>query len=356
MSLSPQTAARPDTSSIWRALRDKYFKSPLDTTITLAILGVFAFVVPRLFDWAVLNSVTFASNPAACQQAGGACWAVITQRYFYIFLGTYPIEQAWRPITVCIILLLLVVSSCFRSLRGGRLLGLWVAGALMTYILMRGGLMSLPLVESARWGGLPITLIIAIFSLLAALPLGILLALGRRSKLPLLRFLCTAYIELMRGVPLVSVLFMASVMLPLFLPEGLTIDRLMRALVAFACFAAAYVAEVVRGGLNSIPNGQYEAASAMALGPVRAYQLVILPQALKVSIPALVNTFIEFFKDTSLILIVGMLDLFSAGRSVLSDPAWLPYATEVYIFLGAIYFVVCFSMSKVSQRMEGFRR
>lgn len=353
MSTSSHAVARPHTPSLARAIRNRYFRSPGDAVITLTILATLAWIVPRLFNWAVLKAVAFADTPALCQQAGGACWAVVTQRYFYILLGTYPYDQAWRPITVMVVLLTLVGASCFRSLRGTWLLGAWVAGTFLTYVLMGGGVFGLSPVDTGRWGGLPVTLILAIFSLAASLPLGILLALGRRSSLPALRFVCTAYIELMRGVPLVSVLFMASVMLPLFLPEGFTIDRLLRALVAFACFAAAYVAEVVRGGLNSIPKGQYEAATAMALGPARAYRFVILPQALKISIPALVNTFIEFFKDTSLVLVVGMLDLFNAGRSVLSDPAWLPYATEIYIFLGVVYFVFCFGMSKVSQGLEG---
>lgn len=337
-------------------LKARYFRSWFDGTITVAIIALAAWAVPAIVDWAILRATLFTPDGQVCARGGGACWAVITNRYFYIFLGTYPIDQAWRPATVTVMLIALAALSCFRFMWNGRLPILWIGAAFLTWLLMRGGVFGLPQVETSRWGGLPITLIIAVFSLMAALPLGILLALGRRSRLPSLRILCTIYIELMRGVPLVSVLFMASVMLPLFLPDGFTIDRLMRAMVAFTGFSAAYVAEVVRGGLNAVPKGQYEAAASMALSTVQSYQMIILPQALRVSIPALVNTFIEFFKDTSLILIVGMLDLFSAGRSVLSDPAWLPFAAEVYLFLGAVYFLFCFSMSKASQRMEGAGR
>lgn len=335
-------------------IRRRFFRTKFDALVTLLIVGLFVWIVPPLIDWAILSSVLFADDPALCRAPGaGACWAVIYQRYFYIFFGTYPPSEAWRPTLVMVMLLSLVVASCIRSLIGYRLLVLWLAGAVATYVLMRGGLFGLPLVDTTRWGGLPVTLILAVLSLGAALPIGILVALGRESKLPVLRWLCTAYVEFIRGVPLVAVLFMASVMLPLFLPEGLTVDRFLRALIAFTVFAAAYIAEVVRSGLRAIPRGQFEAASSMGLNRFQTYRLIVLPQALRLVIPALVNTFIEFFKDTSLVLVVGLLDLFNTGRSVLSDPLWLPFSTEVYVFLGMIYFAFCFTMSKFSQRMEG---
>jgi len=203
------------------------------------------------------------------------------------------------------------------------------------------------------WGGLPITLILATFGLAFAFPLSIFVALGRRStQLPAVKVLCVVYVELIRGVPLISLLFMASVMFPLFLPEGVNVDKLLRAQIAFILFAAAYLAEVVRGGLQALPRGQYEAADALGLSYWRKTLLIVLPQALRLVIPPLVNTFIGFFKDTSLVLIIGIFDLLTAGKIALSEPAWQGYATEVYITLAFIYFLFCFSMSRYSRGLE----
>lgn len=358
----PATGLRSPTAraglftGLARTLRTRLFSTPGDAAITLVIGALLLWTVPGFIRWAFLDSVLFTSDASACRAPGaGACWAVVTEKFRYIFLGTYPVEETWRPILVMILLFGLIVASCIRALMGTRLLVLWVATAIATFVLMRGGVPGLPLVDATRWGGLPITLILAVFSLMAAMPVGVLLALGRRSRLPVIRWLSIGYIEFMRGVPLISVLFMASVMLPLFLPDGITVDRVVRALLAFTLFAGAYIAEVIRAGLQAIPKGQFEASASLGLTNVQAYRLVVLPQALRIVIPALVNTFIDFFKDTSLVLIVGLLDLFSTARSVLSDPVWLSFSTELYIFIGLIYFVFCFGMSKYSQHLEGSR-
>ncbi|HZS66101.1 MAG TPA: amino acid ABC transporter permease, partial [Burkholderiales bacterium] len=225
-------------------------------------------------------------------------------------------------------------------------------GLMVIGVLMWGGVLGLPYVEDERWGGLILTLLLSTIGLAAAFPLSIALALGRRSEMPVIRALCVAYIELIRGVPLVSLLFMASVMLPLFLPGGLTIDKLARAQIALIVFAAAYLAEVVRGGLQAIPRAQYEAAAAIGLGYWGAMRTVILPQALRIAVPPLVNTFIGFFKDTSLVLIIGLFDLLSTVKVALGEPAWTGFGMEAYLFAALVYFLFCFAMSRYSRRFE----
>ena len=217
---------------------------------------------------------------------------------------------------------------------------------------MWGGVFGLRFVENERWGGLVLTLLLATFGIAFAFPLSILLALGRRSHMPAVRGICTGYIELVRGVPLISLLFMASVMMPLFLPSGMSIDKLVRAQSALILFAAAYLAEVVRGGLQAIPRAQYEAAEALGLAYWKRTALVILPQALRISIPPLVNTFIGLFKDTSLVVIIGLFDLLLALKTSLNEPAWSGFGVEAYLFAALVYFVFCFAMSRYSQNLE----
>jgi general L-amino acid transport system permease protein len=217
---------------------------------------------------------------------------------------------------------------------------------------MWGGVLGLPYVENERWGGLILTLLLSTFGIVFAFPLGILLALGRRSNMPVVSGLCVGYIELVRGVPLISLLFMASVMLPLFLPSGMTIDKLLRAQIAVIMFAAAYLAEVIRGGLQAIPKGQYDAAHALALPYWRRTVLIILPQALRIAVPALVNNFVALFKDTSLVLIIGLFDLLSTIKISLAEPAWSGYGVEAYLFASVVYFLFCYAMSRYSKSFE----
>ena len=228
----------------------------------------------------------------------------------------------------------------------------WLAGLGVIGILMWGGVLGMPYVENERWGGLILTLLLTTFGVAFAFPLSILLALGRRSDMPVVRGLSVGYIELIRGVPLISLLFMASVMLPLFLPHGVTLDKLLRAQIAMIMFAAAYLAEVVRGGLQAIPKGQYDAAAALALPYWRRTFLIILPQALRISVPPLMNTFIAFFKDTSLVLIIGLFDLLSTVKISLNEPAWTGFGVEAYLFASIVYFAFCYSMSRYSRRLE----
>jgi general L-amino acid transport system permease protein len=247
-----------------------------------------------------------------------------------------------------------IIPMFIKSMpRRGRYIACWaVIYPIIVWLLMYGGYLGLDRVETRQWGGLTLTLIIASIGIAGALPLGILLALARRSKMPVVRTLSVIFIEFWRGVPLITVLFMSSVMLPLFMAEGTTIDKLVRALVGVILFQSAYVAEVVRGGLQALPKGQTEAAESLALGYWKTQMLVILPQALKLTIPGLVNTIIALFKDTSLVIIIGLFDLFSSVQQATVDPTWLGMSTEGYVFAAMVYWIFCFSMSRYSQHLE----
>jgi general L-amino acid transport system permease protein len=332
-------------------LRANLFSSFSNTVLTVLAVAFIAFAIPPVIRWAVFDAVWSAPNSRACRGAG-ACWAFIAEKWRFILFGTYPYEQHWRPSCAVLIFVALILASCDRRLWGRRLALVWVAGLAVVGVLMWGGIFGLRYVSNELWGGLPLTLILAVVGIAFAFPLAILLALGRRSRLPAVRTICVAYIELIRGVPLITVLFMASVMLPLFLPTGMTIDKLLRAQAAFIFFAAAYLAEVVRGGLQAIPKGQIEAADALGLGYWRRTRFIVLPQALSLVIPPLVNTFIGTFKDTTLVIIIGLFDLLGTINASLNDANWRGASTEAYVFAAAIYFCFCFFMSRYSQMLE----
>jgi general L-amino acid transport system permease protein len=336
-----------------RWLRQNLFSSWPNALATLVILWLAWRLLPPLVEWAFLRAVWTAPDSRPCHAEGaGACWALITERHRFILFGTYPYEQHWRPALGILVLLVLYVSSALRRFWRPALALAWLGGLALIGVLMWGGVFGLPYVENERWGGLMLTLLLATFGIAFAFPLSILLALGRRSRLPAVRAVSVLWIELVRGVPLISLLFMASVMLPLFLPEGVSIDKLLRALIAMIVFAAAYLAEVVRGGLQALPHGQTEAADALGLGYWRKTLLVILPQALRIAIPPLVNTFIAFFKDTSLVVIIGLFDLLTSIKVTLEDPGWRGFGVEAYLFASLVYFAFCFAMSRYSQNLE----
>ncbi len=341
----------PDLAQRSVAFLRACFAGPVNTAITLACLGALWLAVPPFWDWAVTRA-TWDGNAAACRAAGGACWAFVREKFWFSFFGLYPFEERWRPATMVAILVVMVVASAIRRFWTRWLFLAWAIAAPAMWILMQGGVFGLPRVETRQWGGLTITGIIAVYGLALGYPLAILLALGRRSEMRLVRWFCTALIECVRGVPLISLLFMAAIMLPLFMPQGVTIDRLVRVLVAYTLFTAAYMAEVVRGGLQAMPRGQYEAADALGLSYWRKMRLVILPQALTITIPAQVNTFIGLFKDTTLVVVIGVFDFFTTLRAALGDPNWLGFPTEAYLFAAFVYFVLCFAMSRYSQSLE----
>jgi general L-amino acid transport system permease protein len=340
----------------YRWARAKLFNSWINSAVTLLFAYLIIKAIIAIISWGLINAVweVPGTNTQECRAVTGigACWALINEKFRFIMFGTYPYDEHWRPAVVIVIFLALYGVSAMRRFWNSNLIWIWLAGLTAIGILMWGGVFGMRFVEQERWGGLPITLILATFGIALAFPLSILLALGRRSHMPAVKVICVTYIELIRGVPLISLLFMASVMFPLFLPEGLTIDKLLRAQVAIILFAAAYLAEVVRGGLQAIPKGQYEAADSLGLTFWKKTGFIILPQALRLVIPPLVNTFIGLFKDTSLVLIIGIFDLLNSAKTAVNEPAWRGFGLEAYVFVAIIYFLFCFAMSKYSQDLE----
>ena len=361
---APAANSRPPTilPGPWQWARANLFNSWLSTAVTLAIGYLLVRGTVGFIDWAIVHAVWTVpvgangrADATACHavKGVGACWAVIADKYRFILFGRYPFVEQWRP-AICVGLFIgLFTISAMRRFWRRELALIWVGTLVVIGVLMWGGIFGMRYVPQDSWGGLPITLILSTFGLAFAFPLAVLVALGRRSThLPAVKMICVVYVELIRGVPLISLLFMASVMFPLFLPEGVNIDKLLRAQIAFILFAAAYLAEVVRGGLQALPSGQAEAADALGLSYWQKTGKIILPQALRLVIPPLVNTFIGFFKDTSLVLIIGIFDLLTAGKVAISEPTWQGFSTEVYVVLAMIYFVFCFAMSKYSRGLE----
>jgi general L-amino acid transport system permease protein len=336
-------------------VRRNFFDGWANSLATIVTVLVLLWLVPPLFNWSVLNAV-FAPDNAACRAAHdhGACWGVVAEKGRLILFGRYPFEEQWRPLAACAILIALLVASCLRPFWKPWLAPLWLIVLAVFYVLMRGGVLGLTPVETSRWGGFPLTLALSVVSLAVAFPLAILVALGRTSKLPAIRAVCVLYVELIRGVPLISVLFMASFMFPLFMPHGMTIDVLLRVLVGMTLFAAAYLAEVVRGGLQALPKGQVEAAQALGLTYWQTTRKIVLPQALRLVVPAIVNSFISTFKDTSLVTIVSLYDLTGALQLALGDADWRKFFLEGQLFVAAVYFVCCFALSRYSRWVESY--
>jgi len=328
------------------------FSTWYNALITLALLFLAWKAIPPLADWLLFDAVWADVSAEACRAAEGACWAFIREKARFILFGFFPYDEQWRPFLAIMLLIGLVLVSANRRYWKPGLLALWpmVIGLVLT--IMSGGFGGLEDVPTARWGGLPLTLLLAIVGAALAFPFGIVLALGRTSEMPIIRWICIGYIELVRGVPLVTVLFMASVMLPLFMPDGVEIDAVLRALVGITLFIAAYFAEVVRGGLQAVPKGQFEAVHALGLGYWPGMRLIVLPQALRISVPPLTNTLIGLIKDSSLVAIIGLVDLLGASKRSLSDPEWLGFYREAYIFVALVYFVICFSVSRHSRNVE----
>ncbi len=341
--------------------RRNLFNTWLNGAITLVVAYVLLRLVSDILLWGVVNAIwtvpaTADGKPDTriCREMKGigACWALIGEKYRFILFGTYPYDEQWRPLLCIALFVGLYCVSTVRSLWNWRLGAIWVGGLTLIFALLWGGFFGLSYVENERWGGLVITLLLSTFGIAAAFPLAIAVALGRRSKLPAISTLCVVYVELIRGVPLISVLFMASVMFPLFMPEGVNFDKLLRAQIGIILFAAAYLAEVIRGGLQAVPKGQYEAADSLGLPYLQKTAFIVLPQALRVVIPPMVNSFIGLFKDTSLVVIIGIFDLLNAAKTAIVDPAWQGFGVEAYVFICIIYFVFCFAMSKYSQGLE----
>ena len=334
-------------------LRANLFGDLRTTLSTLVVGGLLLWYGPQFLHWALV-SAQWRPDADACRAAGaGACWGVVAEKYRLILLGRYPFEEQWRPVAATALLVGLLVASCTRALWNRWLALLWIVVLAAFFVLMLGGVFGLARVDTDRWGGLPLTILLATLSIVFAFPIALVVALGRRSSLPAISSVCTVYVELVRGVPLISVLFMASFMFPLFMPEGMTIDVLVRVLAGITLFAAAYMAEVIRGGLQAIPKGQVEAAATLGLNYWQTQRKIVLPQALAMVVPGIMNNFISIFKDTSLVTIVSLYELTgSLGLALNSDADWRPYKIEGYLFIAAIYFVFCFAMSRYSLWVE----
>ena len=336
-------------------LRANLFRSWTSSIVTLVLLYLLARILVPFLDWALV-SASFTGTKSSDCSGQGACWVFIGQRIDFFIYGFYPATERWR-VNICYALLALVLVPHFIPViptRVRKWLGIFgvTLFPVLAYVLVTGGWFGLEAIPTDKWGGLTLTLMLAFAGILASLPIGIVLALGRRSKMPVIRSLSVVFIEVWRGVPLISVLFMASVMLPIFLPEGVDFNKLLRALIGITLFWSAYMAEVVRGGLQAIPKGQYEAAHALGLSYWKGMGLVILPQALKYVIPGIVNTFIALFKDTTLVLIIGLFDVLGTVQSTIIDPAWRNVATEGYLFAAFLFWIFCFGMSRYSQNLE----
>ncbi|KKX24883.1 amino acid ABC transporter permease [Rhizobium sp. LC145] len=337
---------RPSRRSLIRLFFGDFAASCL-TVLTAALL---ISMIPAV-NWAVFDAVWTTDDPSACRE-GGACWAYIAAKFRFIIFGVYPPQEQWRPLLVMGLVLAMILASLSPRLWGTRLVYAWVVAVAAMLVLMWGGVFGMTAVSTSNWGGLPVTLLLALLSLGLGFPFAVFLALGRRSVLPVPRLLSVITIELVRGLPLVGLLFVASILLPLLLPAGWSIDKLGRTLAALTVFAAAYLAEVIRGGLQGVPAGQIEAARALGIPSWKAVWHIVLPQALQKVIPPLTNTAIVMVKNTSLVLIVGVFDMLSASRVAATDPAWPSPYVESYVFVAMIYFLICFGISNYARWLE----
>ena len=345
-------------------LRMNLFSNWWNTLLTILVVYFLYQIIPSFLNWS-LFSADFTHNYLGqliidrtfCTRVmdpelGGACWAIIFVRFYQFIYGFYPVEEVWRVnIVYCLLVVAIAPLLIEKFPQRKYFLNFTYIFPIIAYFLLAGGL-GLNSVSTKQWGGLLVTLVLGFTGIAIAFPLGIVLALGRRSKLPVISMVCTLFIEFIRGVPLITLLFFAMVMLPLFLPEGITLDGLVRCLIAVTLFQSAYMAEAIRGGLQAIPQGQHEAAQSVGLSYWQMNRKIILPQAIRITIPTIVNTSIGLFKDTTLVLIVGQLDLLGIGRAVLAAQTWMGLSIEVYVFVALVFIIFTFSMSRYSLYLE----
>ncbi|MGB3502180.1 MAG: amino acid ABC transporter permease [Mesorhizobium sp.] len=360
------SAPPPGEQGVVSWLRKNLFASTTDTILTILGLLLIAWLIPPFLNWAFLQAAWVGPDRSVCTtvaQGGvqpegwsGACWAFVDAKFSQFMFGRYPTDERWRVIVVALLFVALLVPLLIPRIprKGLNAVLLFAVFPVVSFFLLVGGYFGLRYVPTDVWGGLLVTMVLSYVGITVSLPFGILLALGRRSKLPVIKMLSVIFIETIRGVPLITVLFMASVMLPLFLPPGTTFDKFLRALIAVSLFASAYMAEVIRGGLQAVPKGQYEGADSLGLGYWQKMWLIVLPQALKLVIPAIVNTFIGLFKDTSLVSIIGMFDLLGIVRQNFTDSNWASPQTPMsgLVFAGFVFWLFCFGMSRYSIYME----
>lgn len=340
-------------------LRLNLFDGVVSSILTVVSIVAIALIVPPLFDWIFLKGVWNADSLGGCREVIatahgegviGGCWAVINERFNQLIFGFYPPELYWRPLLAFVLMLAALAPVLFSTLPR-RMLWFSAAYPIAAYFLIWGGL-GLEVVESSQIGGLLLSVIIGVTGIVASLPIGIVLALGRQSSMFFIKSICVVFIEFIRGVPLITLLFVASVLLNYFLPPGTSFDLILRVVIMVTLFASAYMAEVIRGGLAALDQGQYEAADALGLNYWKSTRLIILPQALKVSIPGIVNTFIGLFKDTTLVSVIGLLDPVGLLPSIRATAEWNGILWELYLFVAVLFWIFCFSMSRYSMYLE----
>jgi len=336
-------------------LRRNLFSDAWSGLTTLLLVAGLLYCLPGLVEWLLVKAV-FKPDAAACAAVdhAGACWGVVAEKYRFILFGRYPHAEQWRPLAATVLLLLVIFASGLRLLKRGALFAAWALALPAFFLLMGGGLLGLAPVGSDQWGGFPLTLLLATTGMLLAFPLAVLVALARQQNgLPLLSGLCALYVELVRGVPLISVLFLASFLFPIILPQGTSIDVLLRVQAGIVLFAAAYLSETVRGGLQAVPAGQHDAAAALGLSRWQAMRWIVLPQAIRAVIPSIMNSAVSVFKDTSLVTVVSLYELTGSLSLALSgDAQWRSFYLEGYLFIGLIYWLGCYSMSRVGSTLE----
>ena len=350
MAIYDKKEARPapaGTKGLGYWLKENLFSDITSSVLTLISLYILYMVLPPLLNWLIFDATWSGTKEEIT--GDGARWIFIYEKFNQFIYGFYPEDQYWRPNLILVLFAIsILIFKKVPTIAKFTILGLF---PIVSFFLIYGGL-GLEVIETNKWGGLLLTIVVASVGIVASFPIGILFALGRQSNMPIIRTLSIMYIEFIRGVPLITLLFMSSVILPLFFPEGMDFDKLLRALIGITLFQAAYIAEVIRGGLQAIPKGQYEAADSMALSYWQSMGLIILPQALKISIPNIVGAFISLFKDTTLVLIIGLFDLLAMVTLTTTDANWLGFETEGYVFITFIYWVICFSMSKYAKSIE----
>lgn len=347
------TLQRPP-KTFWKRLRKDYFGSIPSILMTAASLAILIFLAVRIGNWAVFDATFSATaGQAECAARGGACWSVIAVRWRVILFGIYPYDDQWRPALACVVVAVVIVLSCLPRMWGfGRLALTWGLGTLVFYLLMRGGVLGLNLVNEQQWGGLPLTLFVFVATGVIGMPLAIVLALMRRSDLPVVARVTGWIIDTVRSLPLLSILFTAAIVLPFMLPGFLIGEKLYRVIFGAALFFAAYQAEIIRGGLQGIPRGQEEAAKALGLTYWSRMSRVVLPQAFRLALPATINQFVVAFMETSLIVVVGFIELLAAGNTAYKTGEWKFAYAEVYAFVAAIYFVFVFGLSRYGAFLE----
>lgn len=343
----------PPPVSFASRLKKSFFSSPLDCLVTLLCTVLFVFLIYKAIDWAFLSSIWKAEDEPLCREASGACWSVIDARHRIIFFGLFPFEEHWRSTVACVVMIATIVASCFSWFWSAwRLSILWICGFGVFYILMHGGIFGLTVITPERWGGLALTIFIFAAVSIIGMPLSIVLALGRRSKLPVIAKLFGLFIDFFRSLPLLTILFTAAVITPFLLPDMLLGDKLYRVIAGFALFFAAYQAENIRAGLQAIPPGQDEAGHTLGLSYWQRVSRIQLPQAFRNSLPAIVNQFVITFKETSIVTIVGFFEILASGAAAFGTGKWTIHYIEVYVFIGLIYFIFVFSLSRYGAYLE----